>query len=67
MGNTIFLSENLKGRNGRPRYRWEDNIQVDLKAVILDDAHWNHLFVKRSSYEYGSDHLGSIKGRNSIG
>jgi hypothetical protein len=34
---TIFWLEKLKGKTlGRPRYRWEDNIGMDLRKIGLD-------------------------------
>ena len=34
--------ENLKGKKplGRPRYRWEDNIKMDLKEVGCVPGDW---------------------------
>jgi hypothetical protein len=31
------------GPNKNSTRRWEDNIQMDLKEIALEDAHWNHL------------------------
>jgi hypothetical protein len=28
---------------GRPRYRWEDNVKMDLKEVGLKDVDWIHV------------------------
>jgi hypothetical protein len=31
---TKFLAENTKGRLGRRRRRWEDNIKIDFKGIV---------------------------------
>jgi hypothetical protein len=28
---------------GRPRFRWEDNIKMDLREIGIDGANWIHL------------------------
>jgi hypothetical protein len=28
---------------GRPRYRWEDNIKMDLREIGIDGVNWNRL------------------------
>jgi hypothetical protein len=28
---------------GRPRRRWEDNIKLDLKEIVIDGANWIRL------------------------
>jgi hypothetical protein len=28
---------------GRPRHRWEDNINMDLREIGIDGAHWIRL------------------------
>jgi hypothetical protein len=40
-----FWSENLKGRDhfGRPRRRWEGNIEINLKDVGWEDTDFIHL------------------------
>jgi hypothetical protein len=32
---------------GRPRCRWEDNIQVGLREIWIDGANWNQLAENR--------------------
>jgi hypothetical protein len=32
-----------KGHLGRPRYRWEDNINLDLREIEIDGANWVRL------------------------
>jgi hypothetical protein len=32
-----------KGPLGRPRHRWEDNIEVDLREIGIDGANWIRL------------------------
>jgi hypothetical protein len=27
----------------RPRHRWEDNIKMDLREIVIDGANWIHL------------------------
>jgi len=27
----------------RPRRRWEDNIKLDLRAIVIDEANWIEL------------------------
>jgi hypothetical protein len=29
-----------KGPLGRPRRRWEDNINMDLREIVIDEANW---------------------------
>jgi hypothetical protein len=28
---------------GRPRYRWEDDIKIDLTKIVLEGVNWIHL------------------------
>jgi hypothetical protein len=51
---------------GRPRYRWMDNIKMNLGEIEWDGVDWNALAQDRdkwreSSCECGSESLGSIK------
>jgi hypothetical protein len=32
---------------GRPRRRWEDNIQIDLREIGIDEANWIRLALER--------------------
>jgi hypothetical protein len=32
-----------KGRKGRPRRGWENNIKMDLKEIGCEDVDWIHL------------------------
>ena len=38
----IILTEKLTGKSlsGRPRFRWEDNIRIDLKEIGVDTRNW---------------------------
>jgi hypothetical protein len=29
-----------KGPVGRPRRRWEDNIKIDLREIVIDGTNW---------------------------
>jgi hypothetical protein len=29
-----------KGPLGRPRHRWEDNIMMDLREIVINGANW---------------------------
>jgi hypothetical protein len=42
---TKFWLENLNVRDpiGRPRYRWESNIKMDLREMGLESVEWIHL------------------------
>jgi hypothetical protein len=49
---------------GRPRCRWEDNINLELREIGIDGANWIRLAQDRSSgglYEHGNETSGSIK------
>jgi hypothetical protein len=32
-----------RGPLGRPRYRWEDDINMDLREIGIDGANWTQL------------------------
>jgi hypothetical protein len=41
---TKFYSESPKGRElGRARFKWEDNIKMDLKEIDCRSTTWVHL------------------------
>jgi hypothetical protein len=49
---------------GRPRYRWEDNIKLDLREIGIDEANWIQLAQDRVQWRafVNSDKpTGSIK------
>jgi hypothetical protein len=49
---------------GRPRRRWEDNIEMDLREIGFGDVDWIYLAQDRDRWltcEYGDDPSGSIK------
>jgi hypothetical protein len=50
---------------GRPRYRWVDNIKIDLRQIGWDGMDWIDLAQDRGlvegSYEHSDEPLGSIK------
>jgi hypothetical protein len=50
---------------GRPRYRWEDNIKINLRETGLGGVDWNHLAQGpvAGCCEHGNEPLDSIKGR----
>jgi hypothetical protein len=35
--------ERRKNPLGRPRRRWEDNIEMDLREIGIDGANWIHM------------------------
>jgi hypothetical protein len=48
----------------RPRCRWEDNINVDLKEIGIDGANWIRLAQDRVDggiCEHGNEPSGSIR------
>jgi len=49
---TIFWLENLKGRGriGRPRCKWEDNIRMDLKEIGWEGVDWINLAQDRDQW-----------------
>jgi hypothetical protein len=50
---------------GRPRSRWEDNINVDFREIGIDGANWIRLAQNRVRWEgvceHGNEPSGSIK------
>jgi hypothetical protein len=36
---------------GRPKSRWKDNIQMDLKDIIWEDVDWSHLAQNRVHWQ----------------
>jgi hypothetical protein len=50
---------------GRPRYRWEDNIKMDLREIGIDEVNWIWLAPDRGPVvgfcEHGNEPLGSIR------
>jgi hypothetical protein len=57
--------ERPEGRRplGRPRRRWEDNINRDLREIGFGDVDWIHWAEDRvaGSCEHGNEPSGSIK------
>jgi hypothetical protein len=49
--------------HGRPRYREEKDIRMDLREIEPEGANWMHLGSVVGSCEHGNEPLGSIKGR----
>jgi hypothetical protein len=45
-----FLVGRPEGKEllGRPRRRWEDNIKIDLREIVIDGANWNWLRIGSS-------------------
>jgi hypothetical protein len=49
---------------GRPRYRWVDNVKIDLRETGWDGMDWIDLVQDRdqkASCEHGDESSGSIK------
>jgi hypothetical protein len=46
---TKFWLESLKGRDhsGKPRYRKEDNIKMDIRKIGFRCGDWTHLVLDR--------------------
>jgi hypothetical protein len=44
-GVSRFLVGRPEGKRplGRPRRRWEDNIKMDLREIVIDGANWIRL------------------------
>jgi hypothetical protein len=36
---------------GRPRRRWEDNIKMDLREIVIDRANWIRLAQDRVQWQ----------------
>jgi hypothetical protein len=36
---------------GRPRHRWEDNIQIDLQEVVCGGMYWIYLALDRDRWQ----------------
>jgi hypothetical protein len=50
-GYTILVGKpEMKRPLGRPRRRWEDNIKIDLKEIVLEGVHWIHLLQDRDRW-----------------
>jgi hypothetical protein len=32
-----------KRRHRRPRHRWEDDIKMDIREIVLEGVDWTHL------------------------
>jgi hypothetical protein len=45
-----FRLENLKRPLGRSRHRWEYNIEMDLKEIVLDSVDWIHVAQNRNRW-----------------
>jgi hypothetical protein len=47
-----ILIRKLEGRRplGRPRRRWEDNIEMDLREIAFGDVGWIHLAQDRDRW-----------------
>jgi hypothetical protein len=58
-----FLVGRSKGKRplGRPRRRWEDNINMDLQEVRGGCGDWMEMAQDRDTCEYGNELSGSIK------
>jgi hypothetical protein len=41
--NILVRKPEGKGPLGRPRYRWEDNIRMNLREIGWDGVDWMHL------------------------
>jgi hypothetical protein len=39
----LFVKSGRKGTLGKPSYRWENNIKMDLKEIWCEDMNWNHM------------------------
>jgi hypothetical protein len=39
----VFTGFWLGGPKGRPRRRWEDNIKMDLREIVINGANWIQL------------------------
>ena len=52
---------------GRPRRRWEDNSEMNVKETGWESVDWINLPPGQgqvvSSCEHGNEHLGSVKGK----
>jgi hypothetical protein len=46
---------------GRPRHRWEDNIEMDLQEVKFEGMDWIDVTQDRDICECGKELLGSTK------
>jgi hypothetical protein len=44
---------------GRPRHRWEDNIKLDLREIVIDGENW--IRSSGGHGEHGNEPSGSIK------
>jgi hypothetical protein len=42
--------ENLKRPVGRPKYRWEDDIRMDIREVGWEGVDWIHLAQDRDQW-----------------
>jgi hypothetical protein len=47
----VFTGFWLRGPQGRPRCRWEDNIKMDLTEIGIDGAHWIRLAQDRAQWQ----------------
>jgi hypothetical protein len=38
-------------RNGKPRHRWEDNIEMDVKLITWESVGWMDFFRDRDKWQ----------------
>jgi hypothetical protein len=63
-GRNWVLVGRPKGKRslGRPRCRWEDNIELDLREIGIDGANWVRLAQDRAQWRaFVNEPLGSIR------
>jgi len=47
--NILFGKHEGRRPHGRPRCRWEDNIRMGLREIVLEGVDWMHLTQDRDS------------------
>jgi hypothetical protein len=54
VGEKESVYRSLAGKHvetARPRYRWEDNVEMDLKEIEWEDVDWIHLSEYRDRWQ----------------
>jgi hypothetical protein len=57
----LMVKPEGKGLLGRPRRRWVDSIEMNLREIVWNESIWLRIGTRIGSYEHGNELSGSIK------